>query len=66
MTNPNDEPRPIKSKKILAVEGQDEGNFFDALLRYIDITDIDIRQVVGKDQFKSKLQTLKRATNRFL
>jgi len=28
----DDAPIPIKSKKILAVEGHDEENFFDALL----------------------------------
>jgi hypothetical protein len=59
MVNPDDAPSPIKSKKVLAVEGQDEENFFDALLQYIDITDFDIRRVGGKDQFKNKLPQLK-------
>ena len=57
MTNPNDDPLPIKSKKILAVEGLDEENFFGALLRHINIADCDILQVGGKDQFKNKLTT---------
>ena len=59
MTNPNDDPLPIKSKKILAVEGLDEENFFGALLRHINIADCDILQVGGKDQFKNKLPALK-------
>jgi len=65
MVNPDDTSAPIKSKKVLAVEGQDEENFFDALLQYIDITDIDIRQVRGKDQFKNKLPALKQASGFF-
>lgn len=65
MANPNDEPVPIKSKKILAVEGKDEENFFDALLRYINITDFDTRQVGGKNQFKNKLPLLKKTSGFF-
>lgn len=59
MTDPKDDPAPIKSKKLLAVEGKDEENFFGALLRHINITDFDIRRVGGKDQFKNKLPALK-------
>ncbi len=65
MADPNDEPNPIKSKKILAVEGQDEENFFDALLRNMKLTDFDIRQVGGKDQFKNKLPALKNVSGFF-
>ena len=54
----NDAPSPIKSKKILAVEGQDEENFFDALLRNMKLTDFDIRRVGGKNQFPKKLPAL--------
>src|SRR4030042_3056188 len=65
MVNPDDTSTPIKSKKVLAVEGQDEENFFDAFLQYIDLTDVDIRQVRGKDQFKNKLPALKKASGFF-
>jgi len=55
----SNEPRPIKFTKILAVEGEDEKIFFDALLGKLKISDIDIRIVGGKDQFKKKLPGLK-------
>lgn len=48
----------IREKKVLAVEGKDEENFFKALLKYVDITDFEIRDVGGKDQFKNKLPAL--------
>lgn len=54
----NHAPTPLKSKKILIVEGQDEENFFDALLRNMKLTDFDIRHVGGKDQFPKKFPTL--------
>lgn len=65
MANSNDPMIPIKSRKILAVEGSDEENFFDALLRHINIADCDIHQVGGKDQFKDKLPALKIARGFF-
>ena len=48
----------IKSKKVLAVEGNDEENFFDALLKHIGITNFDICKVGGKGQFPKKLPAL--------
>lgn len=65
MVNPDDTPTPIKSKKLLVVEGQDEGNFFDALLQDTKITGVDIRYVGGKDQFKNKLPALRKASGFF-
>jgi hypothetical protein len=59
VANHSDQIIPIKSRKILAVEGVDEENFFGAFLRHINIVDYDIRQVGGKDQFKNKLPALK-------
>ena len=50
---------PIIYKKIIAVEGPDDDNFFDALLRRMNIKDYDIRFVGGKDEFKDKLPALK-------
>jgi hypothetical protein len=47
-------------KKIIAVEGQDEVYFLDALLRNMKITGMEIRAVGGKQQFKDKLPALVR------
>lgn len=54
----DDAPSSIKSKKILAVEGKDEINFFNALLLHMNITDFDIREIGGKNKFPIKLSTL--------
>ncbi len=48
----------IRQKKVLAVEGKDEINFFNALLEDVGILDFEIHEVGGKDQFKSKLPAL--------
>lgn len=45
-------------KKIIAVEGQDEVYFLDALLKNMKIGDIEVRAVGGKQQFKDKLPAL--------
>ena len=66
MPSPNEAPSPINSKKVIAVEGKDEINFFNALLRHMNITDFDIRDVVGKDQFPKKLPALLKATGFYL
>ncbi|MCJ7581599.1 MAG: hypothetical protein MUP98_13815, partial [Candidatus Aminicenantes bacterium] len=58
MPSPDDALSSINSKKVLAVEGNDDKNFFDALLKYIGITDIDIHKVGGKSQFHKKLPAL--------
>lgn len=50
----------IRQKKVIAVEGKDEVNFFNALLKDIGITDFEIRDVGGKQQFKNKLPALVR------
>ena len=52
----------IHQKKLIAVEGQDEVNFFNALLRYLGIADFDVREVGGKLQFKNKLPALVRVS----
>jgi hypothetical protein len=54
--------RPIESRKILAVEGKDEYEFFDALFKHMDIVDVRIEEVGGKDQFKDKLPALVRSS----
>lgn len=58
MADPKDAPARIKSKKVLAVEGLDEENFFDSLLKHLNITDFDIHKVGGKNQFPKKLPAL--------
>ena len=50
----------IRKKKVIAVEGRDEVNFFNALLKHERITDFEIRDVGGKQQFKNKLPALVR------
>ena len=44
----------IVQENILAVEGKDEKNFFDALLKKLMITNVQIIDVGGKDNFKNK------------
>lgn len=66
MSSPDDFLLPINSKKVLAVEGKDEINFFNALLQYMNIKDVDIRDVVGKDQFSKKLLALIKTRGFFL
>ncbi len=51
----------IRQKKVLIVEGRDENNFFDALMKHMGVTDVEIREAGGKDQFKDKLPALVRA-----
>jgi hypothetical protein len=50
--------KPIREKKVLAVEGKDEVNFFEALLKHLGIAGFEIRYVGGKDKFKKKLPAL--------
>ena len=55
----------IRKKKVLAVEGDDEINFFDSLLKYMGISDAEIHKVGGKNQFKNKLPALVNTTGFF-
>ena len=50
----------IHQKKVLAVEGKDEVNFFNALLEYVGITNFEVYEVGGKQQFRDKLPALVR------
>lgn len=56
---PDFDQRTINAKKILAVEGKDERNFFDSFLKYLGISDFQIEEVGGKRQFPKKIQALK-------
>lgn len=56
---PDSDPIRITSKKILTVEGKDEKNFFVIFLKHLSISDFQIEEVGGKDQFKNKFPALK-------
>jgi hypothetical protein len=45
----------IESKQLLAVEGKDDRNFFEALLKHENMNDIQIIDIGGKDKFKVEL-----------
>jgi hypothetical protein len=44
----------IEQENVLAVEGNDEKKFFDALLRIMNIPNVQIIDVSGKDNSKNK------------
>jgi hypothetical protein len=48
----------ITKPKIIAVEGKDEVNFFEAILRVINISDIQILDFVGKDNFPARIKSI--------
>lgn len=48
----------ITHKKVLAVEGNDECVFFEALLDDMGITECQIYDIEGKDKFKAKIPAL--------
>ena len=45
----------IESKKLLIVEGEDERNFFAALLKHEHVNGVQVIPVGGKDKFKTEL-----------
>jgi len=57
--------RTITSRNVLAVEGQDEKNFFERLLRHIGLKDVQIERVEGKNRFKDKLPELLKTSGFF-
>jgi len=56
-------PEAITKSKILLVEGKDEVNLFTELLVNLDLTDIQVIEVSGKDKFPSKLEALVKKTS---
>ncbi len=48
----------IIRSKILAVEGKDEENFFNAFLKVLEISDVQVINFEGKSNFASKIYTL--------
>jgi hypothetical protein len=48
----------ITKPKIIAVEGQDEINFFNALLNNLHITDVQVIEFEGKTNFQSRIKAI--------
>ncbi len=49
----------IEGEKLLFVEGKDEVNFFDALFKALEISEIQIIPSGGKQKFKEKFRAFK-------
>ena len=62
---PDSKPHRIISSNLLAVEGLDEKNFFDKLLKYLGISDVQIEDVGGKDNFPNRFPALLKTTGFF-
>lgn len=50
------------SDRLLVVEGKDDYFFFENFLKNLNINDVDIRNVGGKDDYKNKLPLLKKTS----
>lgn len=50
---------PIGCQKLLLVEGKDDAGFFGALLKQLQLEDIEIRSFDGTSNFSTYLKTLK-------
>ena len=50
------EPRRIESESLLLVEGKDECNFFKSLFEKINIRNVEIHDVGGKDNFGNRIK----------
>jgi hypothetical protein len=53
-------PLTITEKKLLLGEGKDEVRFFNALLAYLDISDIQVTDYGGKTKLRDYLEALAR------
>jgi hypothetical protein len=53
----------IEKENVLVVEGKDEKNFFEALLKKLDIHDVQIIDAGGKDNFKNKFSAYMQSEN---
>ena len=51
-------PTKINKEKLLLVEGKDERFFFEALLQNLEIEDVQIINIAGKDNLKITFPTL--------
>jgi hypothetical protein len=50
----------IMLPKLLIVEGDDDRRFFHAMIKFLHLKDIEVRQVGGKDRMKSDIDTLRK------
>jgi hypothetical protein len=48
----------IARPKLLIVEGSDEENFFGALLKHLEITDVQVAGIGGKSRIRPRLKAL--------
>jgi len=48
----------IESHRLLAVEGKDECNFFEGILKHIGIEGVQLVDICGKDRFKKEFPLL--------
>nr|VFJ98510.1 MAG: hypothetical protein BECKLFY1418B_GA0070995_11224 [Candidatus Kentron sp. LFY] len=48
----------VESSRLLAMEGKDECNFFEAMLKHIGIEDVQLVDIGGKDKFKVEFPLL--------
>ena len=55
--------RKAERAGLLVVEGKDEYNFFTSLIRHLSLTDIQIVDVKGKDNFKNEFPLLVQSEN---
>jgi len=53
-------PSAIQSKKLIAVEGQDEVHFLNKLLKKMKIQEVEVREVGGVDKLPKKIPALVR------
>lgn len=56
------QPQQFDKKILLIGEGKDEVRFFNSLLKFLDISDIQVADFQGKDNLGSYLKTLKDRT----
>ena len=54
-------PIELIEPNLLAVEGKDEVNFFKALVKYLDLQNVQILDIGGKFQFKHKLSAISKS-----
>ena len=55
-------PKRIDREVQLLVEGNDERNFFEAFIEYLQLANIQIQVLDGKDRLRERLETLAGAT----
>jgi hypothetical protein len=58
------QPLTIKESKVLLVEGNDEVQFFDALLRHMGILGVQVVEIGGKDRFPRQFEAFVKVADR--